>query len=388
MKKFFIFVSLVTVIFLFSGCSKNTTETLKFASWGSKSEIEILKPVLKEFEKENPDIKLEFMHIPQNYFQKIHLLFASNSAPDVIFINNLYLPIYAKSNLLENLKPHFENELNKFYEKPLKALSYSSDNELFAIPRDVSTLVVYYNKDLFDKQKIAYPNENWTLQDFLITAQKLTNKNSGTWGVSYETDIMFWSPFLLSEGDYIFDENGNFTNQKFEELNSFKFYTDLVNKYHVAPRKSESASLTMAQLFLNEKIAMHISGRWLTPKYRSEAKFNWDVITFPNGKNGSVVDCNASGWAISKTSKQKNKAIRLIKYLSSKENIEKYTASGLIVPARIDVANSTIFLNGKPENSKAFLDSIEKSRANITNENYQKITDKLNQQLEKYLNKI
>ncbi len=83
------------------GCSnkKNSEITLQFASWGSKSETDILKPLLKEFENNNPDIKIDFMHIPQNYFQKIHLLFASNTAPDVIFINNLYLPVYANAGL-------------------------------------------------------------------------------------------------------------------------------------------------------------------------------------------------------------------------------------------------------------------------------------------------
>src|SRR5574344_2499900 len=73
---------------------------IKFTSWGSQSEITILKPILAQFEKENPDIKVEFVHIPQNYFQKLHLLFASNLAPDVLFINNLYLPIYANAGVL------------------------------------------------------------------------------------------------------------------------------------------------------------------------------------------------------------------------------------------------------------------------------------------------
>ena len=95
------------------GCAKPQKDyiNIEFASWGSKSEIDIIKPILSEFEKENPDIKVEFMHIPQNYFQKIHLLFASNKAPDVIFINNLYLPLYANAGVLE---PITLNE-NSFY---------------------------------------------------------------------------------------------------------------------------------------------------------------------------------------------------------------------------------------------------------------------------------
>ena len=130
---------------LLCGCSqKDNHTTIEFASWGSKSEIDILKPILNDFEKANPDIKVNFMHIPQNYFQKIHLLFASNTAPDVIFIINLYLPIYANAKLLEELQV----PQNEYYQQALQALSWNG--KLYAIPRDVSNFVVFYNKDLFD----------------------------------------------------------------------------------------------------------------------------------------------------------------------------------------------------------------------------------------------
>src|SRR5574344_1333141 len=124
MSKFKVFIA-IFLIFIF--CSffmvkpqKMTDKTvIKFTSWGYASEISILKPILTEFEKENPDIKIEFIHIPQNYFQKLHLLFASNLAPDVLFINNLYLPIYANAGVLEEIKP---NAISKkdFYSKSLE----------------------------------------------------------------------------------------------------------------------------------------------------------------------------------------------------------------------------------------------------------------------------
>ena len=94
MKRVKIFKRIIKLFFLtccictLYGCGKSdNTVVLQYASWGSKSEVDILEPILTDFEKLHPDIKIEFMHIPQNYFQKIHLLFASNTAPDVIFMN-------------------------------------------------------------------------------------------------------------------------------------------------------------------------------------------------------------------------------------------------------------------------------------------------------------
>ena len=374
------FIKKLIPVLLFSillcGCApKDNRTTIEFASWGSKSEIDILKPILTDFEKENPNIKVNFMHIPQNYFQKIHLLFASNTAPDVIFINNLYLPIYANANLLEELTV----KQTDYYPQSLEALSWRG--KLYAVPRDVSNLVVFYNKDLFDKKNIEYPNPNWTYSDFLKTAQKLTN--NGSFGISFEEDPLFYLPYLMSNGGGILPDEINLKGSQ----DGLKFYADLRKKYHVAPLKSESASATMAQMFLQQKIGMYISGRWMVPKLREEAQFDWDIAQFPKGTKGSIVQLDASGWAISKSSIHKQEAQKLVDYLASKESSEKFTTSGLIVPARVDVSNSKYFLDGKkPKNSKIFLNIIKTSRPTPVTIDYREITDKLKNTMEEKFN--
>lgn len=383
LKKFCTILFLTTLL---CGCAqKDPRTTVQFSSWGSKSEIDILKPMLSEFEMENPDIKVDFMHIPQNYFQKIHLLFASNTAPDVIFINNLYLPVYANAGLLEDLTESGLADEN-FYEKSLRALSYRS--KLYAIPRDISNLVIYYNKDLFDAKKLSYPNQNTTFEEFLAVARKLTDRNRGIFGISFDEEPLFYLPYLMSEGGgFLTDDGGKEILESKNSQKGINFYADLRNKHHVAPTNSEIASATMAQMFLQGKLAMHLSGRWLVPKYRQTAQFNWDIAPFPKGTNGSIVPLDASGWAISAKSQHKDEAKRLIKYLSSKENAEKFSKSGLIVPARIDAANSKYFLDGgSPKNAKVFLEVIETSKPTPVNVNYNEVLDKTKQKLEKKFN--
>lgn len=371
---------------LFCGCTEKDTRTeIQFASWGSKSEIDILNPILKDFEKENPDIKIDFLHIPQNYFQKLHLLFASNTPPDVVFINNLYLPVYANAGKLEDLTDSgLVNE--NFYKKSLDALTFK--NKIYAIPRDVSNLVIFYNKDMFDEKNLAYPDQNTTLQDFLNLAIKLTDNKKAIFGISFEEEPLFYLPYLMSEGGGILSDDGgkNILNTEKSRC-GIKFYANLRKKYHVAPKQNESASATMAQMFLQQKLAMHLSGRWLVPKYREAAEFDWDIAPFPKGTNGSIVPLDASGWAISKDSKHKNEAKRLIKYLSSKKSLEKFAQSGLIVPARKDAANSEYFLDGqKPKNAKIFLDVIETSKPTPVNINYNEVLDTTKQILEPEFN--
>ena len=378
-----IVLPLLFVTLAVSGCDHVHPQetTIQFSTWGSQSELEILKPILENFEKENPTVHVELMHIPQNYFQKIHLLFASNTPPDVIFMNNLYLPVYANAGVLEEIEPFEKNQY-----PPTLLQSLSQNGKLYAIPRDVSTMVIFYNKTLFDKKSVPYPKQDWTFDDFLQTAKQLNG--NGVWGISFEEAPIFYLPYLMSEGGGILSDD--LSKEIIETENSqkgLKFYADLRKKYHVAPQKEEIASATSAQMFLQQKIAMHLSGRWLVPKYREEARFDWDIVPFPKGSAGSVVPLDSSGWAIAKQSKHKEEAKLLIKYLASKESSEQLTASGLIVPARIDVANSTKFLDGKkPKNAQVFLDAIKTAKPTPISVNYREITDKLGKQLEKLFN--
>ena len=352
MKK--IFVILIS-LFIFSGCSvKQNEELISFASWGSITEVKILKQIIADFEEENPNIKINFMHIPQNYFQKIHLLFASNTPPDVIFINNLYLPIYASK--LEDLSNYIDDK--EFFEQAITGLSY--ENKLLAIPRDISNLVFYINSDLV--QDIS--NE-WTLEDFLEIAKKSTKKEQ--WGAGFEEDIYYLFPYLSYYGE-------KFDNKfLFEESKGLRFYKDLRDKYQVVPKKSQVGSSTLAQMFLDKKIAMYLSGRWMYPKIREKADFQWTIKSFPVGK--SPLPCDCSGWAISKDSKHKDSAIKFVRYLSGEKSAEVFTKTDLITPAR---KSASLYLNDKKHNDQVFIDIISKSKNTFVTKDYKKLVDNIN----------
>jgi len=331
LKKILCFIMLV---FLCTSCTKNNEE-ITFSSWGSITETEILHTLISDFEKDNPDIKINFIHIPQNYFQKLHLLFASNTEPDIIFINNLYLPIYADK--LEDLSSF---NIDLYYPQSIEVMKVNG--QLKAIPRDISDLVFYYNKDISGKI-----SPNWSFEEFYNVIKRNTNKSH--FGVSFESDIYKADPYIQTLG---FDEG-------------IKFYKNLEGKY--APSPSDVGSSTLAQMFLDKKIVFYLSGRWMYPKIKECADFEFGVIPFPG-----VTTSDASGWAISKNSKHKEKAFRFLKYISSKESIKYFADTGLIVPARNDV---------KFDFSEPFYNGIQKSIPNKTDKNYNKKRDKLNKEL-------
>lgn len=366
-----LFIS-ISFSFLSSSFSKRNGNIIKFSSWGSQSETKILNSVIKEFEKENPEIKIKFLHFPQNYFQKIHILFASDLAPDVIFINNQNIQLYIQAGLLENLESEFPNADKIFYKTALDC--FKKNNQLYAIPRDISNLVIYYNKDIFKKLGIKIPEKINNLDELKTLTEKLTTKEN--FGINFEEDSLFWSYYLAANGGGIIsDDKKSIIIGSKQSIDALNLYSDFVNKYHIAPSKSQIGSMTTAQMFINGKLAMYLGGRWMVPKFRETIKFDWDVIEFPsNNENKLYID--ASGWAVSKKSKNKEIAIQFIKYLSSKKNIDKFTEIGLIIPARKDSAEGKYFLDNKnPKNAKAFLEMLKYSKPTPATENYNYIND-------------
>ena len=371
------------LLLLFTGCTDDSDKaTLTFSTWGSQSEMKILMPLIKGFEDAH-NVKIKVIHIPENYFQKLHLLFASKQAPDVIFINNYYLPLYAKAGLLHNLASYFEKEIENdtFFNNSL--VSFNINGAQYAIPRDVSNMVLYYNKKMFDKNNLRYPNEHWTYKYLLLTAGMLTDEKH--WGIGFEENPIYWEPILWAYNAELFNDKGELALDNINAKNALLFYTNLRNLYKVAPSREDSANRTMTQMFLDQKIAMQISGRWLVPKYRAEAKFDWDIAPLPNGPACSIASSDASGWAISEASPNKTLAVSFIKYLTSQNSMKKLASSGLITPARRDVAYSAYYIDGKkPKNARVFLEITKNSKLSNIPVDYNKKVEKLGKILEPY----
>lgn len=346
---------------MLSGCArKDLREEIVFSSWGSVTEVQILKKIISEFESANPEIKVKFLHVPQNYFQKIHLLFASNTEPDVIFINNLNIPIYYSK--LEPLDKIIDKK--EYYNSAVNGLSYN--DKLYAIPRDVSNLVLYINTD-----KMQLPNSKWTIEDLLLEAKAQTKE--GAWGISFEDDIYWAIPYLRYYGGGILDEKKNNYIESVESQKGLNFYMELRDKYKVAPVKSQVGSSTLAQMFIDGKISMYLSGRWMYPKIKEKACFNWAVINFPNGQAGHYAD--SSGWAMSNSSKHKEAAQKFIQFISSEKSSEYFAKTDLIVPARKKVST---LLDNQDNNEKIFIEVAAGSINPPISQDYKKIVDNIN----------
>ncbi|MBU6429530.1 MAG: sugar ABC transporter substrate-binding protein, partial [Cyanobacteria bacterium REEB65] len=272
-----------------------------------------------------------------------------------------------------------------FYPQVLAAMSWKG--KLYAVPRDLSNLVVFYNKDLFRQAGVPFLGPHWTFADLLRIAPKLTCRatrcDPERWAIGFQPQPLLWTPYVWSFGGDVMDPPmDRCTLMDPPALAALKFYVDLRNRYHYAPTDTEAGNARMTQLFATGKLAMLVYGRWAVPGFRRTLNFDWDVAPFPRGPAGSVVDADASGWAIASACPHPDRAWKLVRFLGSRWSIDRFTRSGLIVPSRPDVANSPAFLAGKPEHSRVFLAAIATGRPTRIPPSYDEITWELIDDLE------
>ncbi|MBC7545274.1 MAG: sugar ABC transporter substrate-binding protein [Candidatus Sericytochromatia bacterium] len=355
-----------------SGCAARADQEITLASWGSVEEIGLLKPLLAQFNREHPKTPVRLLHIPDGYFQKLHLLYAAGQGPDVAFMNNWQLPTYAAGGELQDLAPFISRsqalKADEFVPASLNACRYKGN--LYAIPRDVSNLVVYINEEQFKAAGVPLPNPNWTLDEMLAMGKAFVKdeNNDGEldhWAISADPRPLFWLPFVWSYGgDLLSADLKQFTLDQPAARQGLQAFADLRGKYHLSPRETETGGAAMGQLFAQSKLAMFVSGRWSVPAFREKLTFKWDIRPFPKGPAGSIVDADASGWAISKSSHNPQAAWTLIEWLAGKTAATAFTAGGLVIPARRDVGQSDTFLQPglAPASAHVFLDALQTGR--------------------------
>ena len=356
---------------LFQNDNSGGKTVIKFSSWGSKSEIEAVKALISEFEIKNPDIKIDLIHIPQNYFQKIHLLAASGLEPDVIFMNNQNIQMYINAGILEDLSPYFADKAERFYDEALNC--FKKNGHLYAVPRDISNLVIYYNKDIFKKRGINMPDKIKDIFELRRLAEQVSSKDN--FGINYEENPLIWLYYLSSnKGGAVSDDGKTVIIGRPESLEALNLYAGMINNDKTIPSKKDMGSMMSAQMFISGKLAMYLSGRWMTPKFREVINFDWDVIEFPAPHK---VYIDASGWTISKNSKHKNEAVLFVKYISSTDALSKIAKTGLIIPAD----KEAVFQSGeeKPKNYKVFKTMLKNAKPSPSNENYAAVLDEINE---------
>lgn len=148
----------------------------------NNSDMEVMQRLSNEFEKEHPNITLEWRILDENTLRQRLLsdLAISDGQFDIMTIGSYETPLWAKQGWLIPLHPSKEYDINDFLPTVRDSLSYNQ--QVFALPFYAESSMTYYRKDLFKKAGITMPQRP-TYEDIITLASRIHNPAAGIHGV-------------------------------------------------------------------------------------------------------------------------------------------------------------------------------------------------------------
>ena len=178
-----LWVALSAVLFIAGWAAAPRPPATSFMVFGSKEEYTAYQTLVDAFRAANPDYEVELRYMPDDadYRRRLAADFSAGVPADVMLLNYRRIAPFADEGALAAVGPYLAKSTviqeADFYQPSLAAFRYQG--ELWCIPQNVSSLVVYYNKALFDAAGVAYPADDWTWADFVTAAQALTADRNG-----------------------------------------------------------------------------------------------------------------------------------------------------------------------------------------------------------------
>lgn len=378
-----------------AGTAGTLTGEISFQFFGDPAEVAIIDEVVKGFKEVQPNATVNLNNVPSqgDHMQKLSVSFSAGNPPDVWLLNYRRYGQFAASNVIEPAGPLLAKSAklkqDMFYDEPIGAFSYGGT--LQCVPQNVSSLVVYYNKDLFAKYNVPLPQPGWTWEQFLSTAQSLTKDTDGDGkrdihGLGVPPQIIRLAPFVWQNGGEIVDNPDNPTSLALKTgpaREAVQFFMDLQLVHKVVPSEVEEKAEDLDARFMNGKLAMFMASRVATPGFREITAFDWDVAGLPQKqKQASILHSDA--YCISAASKHKELAWAFVEYAMSPEGQTRVAALGRTVPSLKSVAQSPAFLESKlpPMSGQVFLDAIPQMRLVPVISTWPKIETTINEELE------
>jgi len=135
---------------------------------------------------------------------------------------------------------------------PAGALAlFARDGKQWCVPFDADAIVMYYNRDLFDRAGLPYPQPGWNWSDFLGAAQAIRDPDAGIYGyLSPHSDQQRIDAllFMLTHDAVPFPDAGSVEDDAALHLDdpglveAITFWADLMHRYNVAPTREQLAS--------------------------------------------------------------------------------------------------------------------------------------------------
>src|SRR6478735_6564313 len=269
-------LAVLTGAAVLAGCGTDSTssgggggaQTIQIWEGYTAAEAKAFSHMVSEYEAQHPGQKVSPLFVNNdNTLQKVLTAVRGGSPPDIAYLYGSWAPNVAQIPQVVNLTQVVKRpsvNWNDFWTGERAVATVNG--KVIGIPALVDNLAVVYNKTLFAKAGLPVPGPDWTWQDFVADAKKLTNPAIKQYGTAYvtpgtEDTVWHWEALLWEAGGQLLSADNK--NAAFDSaaglasLNTLRTMSVTDKSMYLDP--SDSA---YSNLFNSGKIGMLVTGPW------------------------------------------------------------------------------------------------------------------------------
>jgi multiple sugar transport system substrate-binding protein len=298
---------------------------IQYAFWGNPTAIGVEKDIIEEFEKVNPDIKVNPIAVGYtDYHQKILTLIAGGQAPDVMRIDSYFFADFMASNAFKDIGKLIKRDkidTKAYYQAGFSDCMYKG--KCYGFPWSTAPLYMFLNLKMFKEAGIAVPPMNWTWTDFVKICTALS-KGSGAnhqygfgCGFGNAGDFASLLPFIWANGGDLFDKSRTkFALNQPAATKQLQEIARLIKQGVFADPSELTSPEVINRWMVNNKLAMRIGAAAEILSLQQFDGFEFEIYPCPGSvknRKTTVIKSNVVG--ISATSKNTDAAWKFLKFL-------------------------------------------------------------------------
>jgi raffinose/stachyose/melibiose transport system substrate-binding protein len=351
--------------------------TLKYHTWYPPESA--LRPILDQFEKENPNIKVELtVEESTKYQQSLPLALNSGEAIDVVGVQSGLMVEQIRANLqpIDQLMAKYAGSdwESKFVAGNLKtARSQASDGGLYFIPLGrLGSAVGFYNGAIFDELGLKVPQ---TYAELVAAAKTIRAKKPDVIPMVFPGDNWFQDELVLTivgQDDPSFFNNIRYKDGKWDTASYIQALTEYKQMYkdNVLSLDNQDIKYDQAsKLFYTGKAAMYFNGTWeaglLSAPFRQTNKIDLTDVglmalpTFTATGTQSLRSFIEVGLGVPVASTHPAEAIKLIQYLLEGPGLTSLMTNFIVVPSKAGYAvDSSLLTTQRAKDGYTLLEKL------------------------------
>ncbi|MHC5258029.1 ABC transporter substrate-binding protein [Streptomyces sp. UC4497] len=258
-------------------------------------QLPAMQRAARAFERARPGVSVDVQLTPNGtYWTKLRTACTGGSAPDVFWMNGPNFGMYADAGQLLPLDTEGGDAVLRTADFPADLVSlYRWKGTQYGAPKDFDTVALWYNKELFDRAKVPYPDGSWTWQDLIEHSQRLTDRKRGIYGVGAPVRAQenYYNSIPQAGGRVISDDkrSSGYADERTRE--GLRLWVDLIHRYRSSPTLQQMTDTDPTQMFQSGTLAMTYEASYNAATFYAdrELRAKVDVAPMPRGKHRATV---------------------------------------------------------------------------------------------------